>query len=86
MESKSVVSDLEKFQDVVCKILMIELSQLNDDLKRNEVKEWDSMTHLMLITELEETFGVAFDDDDVAEIGSIGDLKEVLRKHGVLLS
>ncbi len=88
-ESMSTTTEnvnVEKFHDIVSKILLIDVDKIADDLNRKDIKQWDSMTHLMLITELEDAFEVAFDEDDIPEIQSIGDLKKTLEKYGVNLS
>lgn len=46
-----------------------------------DVDGWDSLTHLSLINELEETFGVAFTLDDVTASKNLGELLDALMKH-----
>ncbi len=71
------------FRTVLGKILLIEEDEMREDLPRKDVADWDSLAHLMLVSELETTFGVTLDDDDVMNIESLGDLKSALRKAGV---
>ena len=71
------------FSEIVSKILLIDESTITDDLKRNELESWDSMTHLILISELEQNFDITFNDDEIASIASIADLKGVLKKYNV---
>ena len=76
--------EMEKdFTNVINKILLLDGDEIRDDLPRKEVDDWDSLTHLMLVSELESTFGITLGDDDVMEIESLGDLKAALRKAGV---
>lgn len=46
-----------------------------------DVDRWDSLTHLSLINELEETYKVAFTLDEMKESKNIGDLLTALMKH-----
>ncbi len=71
------------FEDIVTKILLIEKDQLNDNVSRENLEEWDSMTHLALISELEQVYDIILSDDDVTEIKTIGDLKKTLNKHNI---
>lgn len=71
--------------DIICKILLFEENQISDSLARDDVEEWDSMSHLVLISECENTFNVSFSDDEVVEIQTIGDLKQVLTDHNIRL-
>ena len=69
--------------DIICKILLLEENQISDTLARDDVEEWDSMSHLVLISECENTFNVSFSDDEVVEMQTIGDLKQTLTNHNI---
>ncbi len=71
------------FTEIVSKILLIDESKVVDSLKRADLESWDSMTHLILISELEQNFNITFNDDDIASIASILDLKTTLKKYNV---
>ena len=73
----------KKLIEILTKILLLEESEISDELSRDDVEEWDSLAHLMLINELEETFQITINDDDILAIHTIGDLKKVLKKLGV---
>jgi len=73
----------KKLIEILTKVLLLEESEISDDLSRDDVEEWDSLAHLMLINELEETFQITINDDDILAIHTIGDLKKVLKKLGV---
>lgn len=46
-----------------------------------DVEGWDSLTHLSLVDELEESFGVAFTLDEVTSSNNLGELLTALMKH-----
>lgn len=46
-----------------------------------DVEGWDSLTHLSLINELEQSFEVAFTLDEVAGSKNLGELLTALMKH-----
>ncbi|UCG00512.1 MAG: acyl carrier protein [Candidatus Heimdallarchaeota archaeon] len=71
------------FEDVISKILLLENEQINDNVSRDNLEEWDSMTHLALISELEQVFDIILSDDDVTEIKTIGDIKKTLNKYEI---
>jgi len=74
-----------RLNEIFSKVFLIELDQINDELSRKDVEEWDSMGHLMLISEVESTFGVFISDEDMTKIKTLGDIKKVLRKLGVAI-
>ncbi len=63
--------------------LEIDASQVIDDLKYQSIPEWDSMSHMFLISELEEVFEVEIETDDVIDLSSVGKAKEILTKYDV---
>jgi len=73
----------EKLREIVAKVLLLQKSEVNDEISRKDAEAWDSLAHLMLINEIEATFEVSFSDDDIVKIDTIGDLKDKLRKLGV---
>ena len=75
----------KSLREIVAKVLLLQQSQVSDDISRKDSEAWDSLAHLMLINEIETTFEVSFSDDDIVEINTIGDLKQKLRKLGLEL-
>lgn len=71
------------FTEIVSKILLIDESKVTEDLQRADVESWDSMTHLILISELEQNYNITFNDDDITSINSVGDIKKTLQKYDV---
>jgi acyl carrier protein len=44
---------------------------------------WDSMAHMQLISEIESTFDLMLNTDEVISLSSFERAKEILRAHGV---
>ena len=57
--------------------------EISDSISRDDLEEWDSMTHLALVSELEQVFNIILSDDDVTEIKTIGDIKKTLNKFNI---
>lgn len=55
----------------------------NDQTELIQFKEWDSMAHMFFITKLEETYEVMLDGDEIAQMKTVGQIKDVLKKHAV---
>lgn len=70
---------------VLSKVLLIDKSKISDEMSRKSVTEWDSMAHLMLVSELESAFDIIIDDDDIVEIQTVADIKKILRKLGIVI-
>lgn len=75
----------ERLKEIFAKVFLIDQNEVNDKLARRDLEEWDSMGHLMLISEIESAFNVFINDDDIVKIKTLRDIKKVLRKLGVAI-
>ncbi|WP_342348054.1 acyl carrier protein [uncultured Nitrospira sp.] len=66
-------------------VLQVEIPPNIDDLRRREFSDWDSINHLRLIMELEDTLGVSLDDEQAADLSSSRQIEALFVKHGVNL-
>lgn len=73
----------ERLREILAKVLLLDESEIKDDLSRKDLESWDSLAHLMLINEVEAIFNITLSDDEIVAIDTIGDLKRTLRKNGV---
>lgn len=46
-----------------------------------EVEEWDSLTHLSIISDLEDEFDISFTLDEINNSKNLGDLVSAIIKH-----
>lgn len=71
------------FNDVVAKALLLPQDRVTDDLRYNSIPEWDSVAHMALIAELEESYDIMLDTDDIVAMSSVGKIREILGKYDV---
>ena len=72
------MTNLAKYAKVFMECLGVAENELND-LKYFESDVWDSVSHMNLISTLEETFDVMMDTDDILEFDSYKKGMEILR-------
>lgn len=77
------MSNKEKYQDIFVNSLALEKSKFNENIKYNEVPEWDSIGHMTLMSGLEEGFGITMETDDVVNFSSYKKGIEILKKYKV---
>ena len=77
------MSNLEKYRKVFSKSLSIDESKVNDELKYNDIPEWDSIGHMTLMSGLEEAFKITLETDDIIDFSSYEKGKEILKKYKV---
>lgn len=73
----------QTLQDIIAAALSIPAEEITDDLSYQSIPEWDSVSHIYLITELEAAFNITIDTDEVLEMSSVEKVKETLRKHNI---
>lgn len=70
------------------KTCFIESLSLSDDVDLENlvyrgVQQWDSLSHMHLITALETQFDIMIDTEDVLDMSSFRKAAEILQKYGV---
>jgi acyl carrier protein len=77
------MSNIHKYQDIFIKSLSINSNKFNENIKYNEIPEWDSIGHMTLMSGLEEGFDITMDTDDIVDFGSFKKGKEILKKYKI---
>lgn len=52
--------------------------ELTNDLSANDVDNWDSLTHMILINEIEEKLKIKFSLKDLNKLDNVGNLIEII--------
>jgi acyl carrier protein len=53
---------------------------LRDGMSASDIPGWDSVAHINLMFSIEQTFGVQFQGNELAEFANIGELKAYLAR------
>ena len=61
-------------------------SEYTDDQSLMQLKDFDSMNHMLFVTKLEEEFGIELTGDEIVTMEKIGDVKNVLLSKNVDLT
>jgi acyl carrier protein len=72
-----------KYDEIFMEVFEINLSDLTDDLEYQSIPSWDSVGHMSLMAELEDTFDIMLDMDDIVDFGSYKTGIETMKKYGV---
>ena len=51
---------------------------LRDEMTAKDVEKWDSLTHMMMITKVEEVFGIKFKLKELNKLKQVGDLIAII--------
>ena len=64
----------EEIRNIISQILELPASALAYDTEMNEIAEWDSMHNVIILSTLEERYGILFPDDDLFDLTSVNAL------------
>ena len=76
-------SNKEKYETIFMDSFSIDKTKLNEELVYESVPDWDSVGHMGLIAELEESFEIEMETDDIIDFSSFNKGKEILKKYNV---
>jgi acyl carrier protein len=74
------MENLNKLKKSFSEALNISVDIINSDLFYQGIPQWDSISHMVLISQLEEDFEVSIDTDDVIDLSSFEKAREILTK------
>lgn len=65
---------LEKVEQIFIDFFEDETIQLNFETTANDIEDWDSLTHIQLIMEVEKKFSIKFNLIEVQNFKNVGEL------------
>ena len=68
----------KRLQSLIAEMLDLPEDQITPQTQRADTENWDSLTHLQLVTAVENEFGVKLAMDEIAAISSVDDLDRIL--------
>lgn len=77
------MSNKEKYIKIFKEVFDVEESVLNENFNYKDIEEWDSLTHLTLISELEAAFDILFETEDILHFGGFTNGLHILSKYGI---
>lgn len=77
------MGNYEKLKKSFSEALTLDIEAVTNELSYQSIVEWDSISHMILISQIEEDFDVSLETDDVIEMSSVEKAKEILSKHGI---
>lgn len=74
---------MDKYKKIFQESLNIDDKNFSENLKYNDIPEWDSIGHMTLIAALEENYNISIDTDDIVDFSSFNKGKEILKKYKI---
>jgi acyl carrier protein len=77
------MTNREKYDNVFIESFNVEKSVLNEKFVYQCVPAWDSVGHMGMISELEDSFDIMIEMDDIIDFGSYTIGIDILKKYDV---
>ncbi len=68
----------EKLQEIFRDLFDDESIELFDEMTSDDIEDWDSLSHINLIADIERTFGVKFSTKEVTSTKNVGEFIKVI--------
>jgi acyl carrier protein len=70
----------QKIREIVSQIMEVPLESVTLASSAETISSWDSLKHMNLVLALEETFGVLFSEEQIAELTQVGTILTIVAK------
>ena len=73
-----------KLKNVILEVLRLDDFDLQDTTTASEVPGWDSLTHVIILTAIEQAYAIRFRTMEVLRLKNVGELQALVdRKTGI---
>ncbi|MDD1552703.1 acyl carrier protein [Riemerella anatipestifer] len=70
----------EKIIKIMAEVFEMDENSFPQEISQETVENWDSLRHLSLIVEIEESFDVSFEPEEISEMITMDKILEMLQK------
>lgn len=71
---------IEELQEIFRGIFDDEELVISRDTTAEDIEDWDSLTHMQLITEIEKKFGIKFTTDEIVKASDLGEFIDIIEE------
>lgn len=71
---------IEKIRNIFISVLKHEDFEMKDSLSADQVSGWDSLTHMIIITDIEAAFGIKFKLKELNKLNNLGNLLSLINE------
>jgi acyl carrier protein len=72
---------MEKINQVLADNFGLSINEVIQNLTMNDVNNWDSISHMNLIVNIEETFKIELTGDDIADMTSFDQIRRIIASY-----
>ncbi len=65
---------------VVSEVFGIAPEEVTDEVSPDTIDDWDSLSHLRLVTALEEAFALKFENAEIMDMTTVGAIRDIVER------
>ena len=74
---------MKKLEEIVADFFNEHIKKISENTSQKDIEKWDSLNSLLSINEIEKEYNITTSIDDIIEINSILDIRNILKKHNL---
>ncbi len=78
------MNNFDTLKALFVKALGIDEALVTLDLAYASIAQWDSIAHMVLVSDIELQFDIMLDTDDIIDMSSVAKVIEILAKYDVI--
>lgn len=79
------MNNINKYNQAFVSAFNIQEDTLGESFTNEHIDKWDSITHLSLMTEIEDAFDIMLETEDILSFLSYEKGKEILAKYDIIV-
>lgn len=68
----------EELQEIFREVFFDDTIELFDEMTSDDVEDWDSLSHISLISEIEKHFNIEFTTDEIMHTKNVGEFIKII--------
>lgn len=71
----------EKVKELIASVLEVSPDDINEDTAIGDIPEWDSLSHIQIISAIEKEFGFSFTPDVMMDLEDVSDIVAAVKER-----
>ena len=71
----------EKVKEIIAGILKVSAEEISPDTAIGDIPEWDSLSHIQIVSAIEKEFGFSFTPDVMMELEDVSDIVAAVQER-----
>jgi acyl carrier protein len=80
---QKIGEDTMRLEEIFASVLSEPISNITDFSSPKNLKSWNSLRHIQIVTTIENTYKVRFTTAEIVTINSVGDIRQILSNKGI---